>query len=56
VGGPGPQSSRLSLYQGPETTEKVVLCYFANWAGIREGDGLFVPENIQVNNDLLTLK
>jgi hypothetical protein len=56
VGGPGPQSSRLSLYQGAQTTEKVVLCYFANWAGIREGDGLFMPENIQVNNDLLTLK
>jgi hypothetical protein len=56
VGGPGPQSSRLSLYQGAETTEKVVLCYFANWAGIREGDGLFVPENIQVKKDWLTLK
>jgi GH18 family chitinase len=32
-----------------DTGEKVVLCYFANWAGIREGDGHFVPENIQVN-------
>ena len=53
VGGPGPQSERLSLYQGPaETTEKVVLCYFANWAGIREGDGIFVPENIQVEKSL----
>jgi hypothetical protein len=48
VGGPGPQFSRLSLYQAAETNEKVVLCYFANWAGIREGDGMFVPENIQV--------
>ncbi len=23
-----------------------VVCYFSNWAAMREGDGKFVPENL----------
>ena len=25
---------------------KKVICYFSNWAGLRSGDGRFIPENI----------
>ena len=28
------------------TENKKVLCYFSNWAGLRDGDGKYVPENI----------
>ena len=26
--------------------QKSVICYFSNWAGLRSGDGKYVPENI----------
>ena len=29
--------------------DKKVICYFSNWAGLRDGDGQFIPENVNAN-------
>jgi chitinase len=39
------KSQALTMYSGQASSNKV-LCYFSNWAGMRDGDGKFVPENI----------
>ena len=38
-----------SQFSSPLTkanTDKKVICYFSNWAGLRSGEGRFIPENI----------
>ena len=38
-----------SQFSSPLTkanTDKMVICYFSNWAGLRSGEGRFIPENI----------
>ncbi len=49
-----PLSLGTQRYQAltlPESAEaksdqKNVVCYFSNWAGLRDGDGTFAPENL----------
>ena len=36
-------SARLTKSSGQQNS---VICYFSNWAGLRSGDGKYVPENI----------
>ena len=49
--GPGARShtrtaSQFSSALTKANTDKKVICYFSNWAGLRSGDGRFIPENI----------
>ena len=49
--GPGARSHTrtASQFSSPLTkanTDNKVICYFSNWAGLRSGDGRFIPENI----------
>ena len=39
-------SAPLTLYNTNNASPKKVVCYFANWAGLREGEAKYVPENI----------
>ena len=49
--GPGARThtrtaSQFSSALTKANTDKKVVCYFSNWAGLRSGDGRFIPENI----------
>jgi hypothetical protein len=35
--------------QRANNKKRNVICYFSNWASLREGDGKFVPENIDAS-------
>ena len=41
--------SAVAKHSSPLTrakSVKKVICYFSNWAGLRDGDGKFIPENV----------
>ena len=49
--GPGARThtrtaSQFSSALTKANTDKKVICYFSNWAGLRSGEGRFIPENI----------
>jgi hypothetical protein len=44
--------SAVAKHSSPLTrakSGKKVICYFSNWAGLRDGDGKFIPENVNAN-------
>ena len=43
------QNRRSSPLTRANTEVKKVICYFSNWAGLRSGDGKFLPENIDAS-------
>ena len=37
------------LTRAAAPVDKKVVCYFSNWAGLRSGDGKFLPENVDAS-------
>ena len=44
-----PEISAALTKEVAAADKKKVLCYFSNWAGLRAGDGRFLPENIEAS-------